>query len=216
MSSNTPGPTDAESMHQVYAEQLRRHAVDLIWLGYGRLNSKSLTLAGEDDITGELVREMKSVAQDPLSPDWVDRYEVHEQVQQNVHGKRGKHRPRMDIEIECHRRGPRPRLGFEAKRLGRGTSGGGYLGQEGLGAFLDGHYPTTHGDAGMLGYIQDQTRAHWSKQITNGLSSGLAKFRIITNENWETILNSAPCCCTSHNGADGKPLCVIHILLAFT
>src|SRR5208337_5586090 len=97
-------------------------------------------------------------------------YEVREQVPLNVHEKHGKRRPKMDIEVERHRRGIRPCLGFEAKRLGRGETVGGYLGSEGLTAFLTGYYPTTHGEAGMLGYIQERTNDEWSAKLARELS----------------------------------------------
>jgi len=104
-------------LRETYAEQLRAHALELITLGYHRLDAPSFQHSEEDDITGELVKAIKYVLHDPESPEWVDRYIVQEQIPQNVDGRRGKHRPKMDIEIEHHGRGNPPRLGFEARAI---------------------------------------------------------------------------------------------------
>ncbi len=204
-------------LHEVYAAELRVHAVTLIWLGYRRLKIAALCTAEEDDITGELVRAMKLVVQDPSSPDWVDHYEIREQVPQNVAEKRGKRRPKMDIEVERHQRGPRPCLGFEAKRLGRGAAIGGYLGSEGLGAFLGGYYPTTHGEAGMLGYVQEKTRDEWSARLGQELSVNSSRHRIARGGELQAfhVEVAMPAFRSGHTDTAGKPLLVIHVLLAF-
>ncbi len=204
-------------LHDIYSEQLRVDAVRLIWLGYQRLNPTSFRASEEDDITGELVRKMKLVAQDPASPDWVDRYEIHEQPPQNVAGKLGKRRPKMDIEIERHSRGPRPHLRFEAKRLGRGHAVGKYLSDEGLGAFLTGYYPTTHGESGMLGYVQEGTSIDWSAKLKQELSRDPSKHRLAENGEWRSSssASSAPAFYSNHTDSKGNPLLVIHVLLPF-
>ena len=152
------GPVQAASapisLFEVYAAELRVHAVTLIWLAFRRLNATSLATKEEDDITGELVREARKVLQDPSSPEWVSHYGIREQSPQNTGGKLGKRRPKIDIEFERNTRGLRPCLGFEAKRLGRGGRLADYLGSEGLARFLGCYYPTTHGDAAMLAYVQ--------------------------------------------------------------
>ena len=126
----------------------------------------------------------------------------------------------MDIEIERHHRGPRPCLGFEAKRLGHGyTIGGnrGYLGDEGLAAFLSGYYPTTHGEAGMLGYVQEKTSEEWSAKLAKELSRNSIKHRIAEGGELQAFIAgpAMPAFCSAHTGADGKRLLVIHVLLAF-
>jgi hypothetical protein len=205
-------------LHQVYAEQLRRHSIELIWMGHKRLNSASYASAEEDDITGMLVQEIKRVIQHPDSPEWVDHYRVHEQVPQNINAQLGKRRPKMDIEFERGGRGPQPRLGFEAKRLGRGNAVGNYLNEEGLGAFLSGYYPTTHGEAGLLGYIQDRTPAEWSAKLTSALHADLKRYQIAPAGTWRPISSNAaaPAACTIHEDSNGKSLFVVHVLLPFT
>lgn len=204
-------------LHRVYTETLRMHAVTLIWMGFQRLDASSYSTAEEDDITGDLVVEMKSVSQDPASPEWVDHYEIHEQVRQNVDNKRGKSRPILDIEIECHRRGPRPRLGFEAKRLSLGNSVGKYLGKDGLSAFLTRHYHTTHGEGGMLGYVQQNTPDEWSEKIAKKISKEKTQYRTSEIDYWQVINDDPMRCCylSSHTDKSGRGLTIVHILLPF-
>ena len=218
MTSNDPLAAVPVLSHQVYADELRTHAVTLIWMGFQRLNATSLTHSEEDDITGELVREMKCVIQDPSSPVWVDHYHVQEQILKNINDKRGKRRPKMDIEFERSGRGDRPILGFEAKRLGRGNNAGTYLGEEGLTAFVNGYYPTTHGEAGMLGYVQERTPEAWSTKLANRLKPDAAEFQVTRDGGWHSMDMDAafPASRTFHTDTQGRSLSIIHVLLAFT
>jgi hypothetical protein len=203
------------ALHAIYASEMRWHALSLIMLGFERVNKAQWTNAAEDNITGELVRRMKEVTQDPVSPEWVDHYEVNEQQLQNVHGKLGNARPRMDIEFERHSRGPRPRLGFEAKRLGRGAGLAAYLGADGLEAFLSGYYPTTHGEAGMLGYIQENNCEFWANTLTTTLQGnayGLVNGGECRSLNFDGVPHGLG---STHNDQSGSSLLVLHLLLPF-
>jgi hypothetical protein len=217
MTDSADGGDPAVPLHDVYIEELRIHAVTLIWLGFRRLLAASLASSEEDDITGELVREMKLVVQDPASPDWVDHYAIHEQPPQNVGGKLGKRRPNMDIEFERQLRGPRPRLGFEAKRLGFGHTIGGYLGEEGLGAFSSGYYPTTHGEAGMLGYVQEKSGDGWSGKLAEELTRNPTKHRLTEGGELRSCdaAPMMPAFRSSHMDSAGGAILVIHVFLPF-
>lgn len=203
-------------LHEVYAIELRIHAVMLIFLGYRRLVSNSFRTAEEDDITGELVRNMKLAAQDLSSPEWVAHYEIREQIPQNTLGTLGKHRPKIDIEIERHHRGPRPCMGFEAKRLGRGNSISNYLGNDGLGRFIRGHYQTTHGEAGMIGYLQERSIEDWSSDLSDKLKPGASNLAAGGELRTYQIDSTLPSFQSSHIDAQGKSLFMIHLFLAFT
>jgi hypothetical protein len=206
------------ALHEVYAAELRGHAIMLIWLGYRRLDPSSLAKADEDEITGVLVREMQSVSEDPASPEWVEQCEVHEQTRQNVEGKSGKGRPIIDLEVRRHHRGSPKRIRFEAKRLGRGRHTiAAYLGDEGLAAFVTGHYPTTHGEAGMLGYFQEKTQDEWSNDLAQKLSDESSKHQVTPNGQLEPIdiEPAMPAFRSCHTDTNGRPLLLIHVLLAF-
>jgi hypothetical protein len=190
-----------------------------VWLGYQRMQPAPWAMAEEDDITGELVRHMRSVIQDEAGPPWIDHYSVTEQVRANIAGKLGKRRPIVDIEFERHKRGQRPCLRFEAKRLGRGAEISGYLGAEGMGAFLVGYYSRTHQEAGMLGYIQTSTEDAWAEKLSAELCAKPAAHRLAEDGAWRRFsLPGAPphCYQTNHLDTRSLPLLIIHILLRFT
>jgi hypothetical protein len=204
-------------LYDAYIAEMRLHATTLIWLAYRRLVATDFVASEEDDITGELVRELRIVLQDATSPGWVIHYEVREQVPQNVLGKKGKRRPKIDIEVERHQRGMRPCLGFEAKRLGRDKPIGAYLGNEGLCAFLTGYYPAIYGEAGMLGYIQEKDISDWSTKLHQELSQNPGKHRLekgceLRRVEAEPMM---PAFHSRHTDTNGKALLVIHILLPF-
>lgn len=203
--------------HLVYAGELRVHAVMLIWLGHQQLDASSFASTDEDVITEKLVAAMKRVQTDETSPPWVDHYQVHEQRPQNVGDKHGKSRPKMDIEFECHRRGLRPHLGFEAKRLRQSGGLRDYLGAEGLAAFLSGYYPTTHSEAGMLGYVQDASVSEWATRIEQELVKSRDTHLIADDGDWQKIDDqpSMPWNLTRHTDVSSKQLQVIHVLLPF-
>lgn len=211
--------TDDDSslvLHAVYVEALREHAAALIWMGHERLRLESFSASEEDDITGELVRLIKEeVCCDPDAPEWVDHYEVHEQTRQNIDGRRGKRRPIMDIEVERHHRGPRPKLGFEAKRLGHSHTVKKYLSKDGMMAFLNNYYPTTHDEGGMIGYVQQNTVEHWAMAISAEALSNKSNYRVIADSSWEPHGEPANFFVMRHTCEHGRPFNIVHIFLPF-
>ena len=210
---------DAPELRQIYIAQLREHTLALVWLGYQRMKPAAFAAAEEDAITGELVRQMKDAIQDESAPSWTEHYSVCEQVRSNVVGTLGKRRPIVDVEFERHRQGPRPYLRFEAKRLGRGSGISAYLGNKGLGAFLIGHYSTTHQEAGMLGYVQTGSEDSWAAKLSTELQSRPTRHRLAEDGAWrQLVLTGAPphAYQTKHLDTHSLPLLVVHILLRFT
>jgi hypothetical protein len=206
------------AMYNIYTSQLRKHALSLLWLGYKRLKPTTFAKSEEDDITGELTKEMNNVLEDYNSPRWVEHYSVPEQVRVNVRILRGKSRPLIDVKIVRHKRGKRPHLPFEAKRLGRGSSAGDYLGLEGLGAFLDGTYPTTHSEAGMLGYIQENSESDWAIKISARILKTSRSYKVAPNGQWIAYKCNQPpsnTFQTIHYDHAKKQIIVIHVLLLF-
>jgi hypothetical protein len=212
---NQEGSTLA--LRDIYILELREHALVLIWLGYQRMQGSDFSTSEEDDITGELARHMDEITQAEDAPPWADRYMAKEQIRSHTPDKLGKRRPIVDVEIERYQRGPRPRLRFEAKRLGRGAGVGDYLGGEGLGAFLDCYYSRTHNEVGMLAYIQDGTEQEWAERLAIELTA--PRHRILQNGGWEhlTIADGSPhAYCTLHTDKNDVRLLVLHVLLLFS
>ncbi len=212
-----PQRKDVVALYSVYTVELRDHAVALVWLGYQRMDAPSFVSSEEDDITGELLRHMRDVL-DGGSPTWVEHYSVSEQSRVSGSAKLGKRRPIVDVEVERHCQGPRPRLRFEAKRLGPRHSVRKYLGKEGLRRFLDRTYPAPHGEAGMLGYAQADTEAEWAARVTAELERSRDDHRVQVNGIGKPVHagSQMPTRFESrHTDAINEPLRVTHVLLRF-
>ena len=204
-------------LHEIYIVELRDQALVLIQLGYRRMADVDYSTADEDAITGELARHMKTVLEETEAPPWTERYSVSEQVRSNATGKLGKRRAIVDVEFERHTRGLRPRLRFEAKRLYYGSGVSEYVGDEGLGAFLNGHYSRTHNEVGMLGYVQENTESDWAEKLAKRLVP--PGHKIVAGGEWRSL----PCECgpthayrSDHMDDHASPLLVLHVLLRFT
>ena len=171
-------------LRDAYRGRLRKHAHMLIGMGYRQLSAEAYASSEEPAITGELVRGIREVLECDSSPPWVEHYSIHDDPPLNVPGQHGRSRPRVDIEFERVNRGPRPRLRFEAKRLGKRHGVGPYLGADGLGCFTSGRYPLTHPEAGMIGYIQSDDESAWAAKIEAALRQDPVRYATTDNNVW--------------------------------
>ena len=123
----------------------------------------------------------------------------------------------MDIEVERHCRGQRPRIGFEAKRLGRSSGVSDYFGDEGLGRFLRRHYETTHGESGMVGYVQEYDVRAWEIRLSGKLAADPNKYQVREGGQWRALPwpEERPGFCSTHSDLKGERLFVTHLLLPF-
>ena len=173
----------------------------------------------EEDITGELTQKTEEYINSQDSPDWTKPYFVHEERRENVGGKKGKHRPRVDIACVLTGRKPQRLMRFEAKRLRRpGFTVGKYLGKEGLGEFIVGNYAAEDDTAGMLGYVQSDDCDYWAQTIADDLKDKKNEVGLIKGEQLEKaeFENIDQCYTTRHNRPTVKrELLVYHLLLAF-
>ncbi len=217
----TAGPqvprTDAGD-EEVYRRVFRKQVLGLLKMGYDRIKATNCEKAEEQNITGELVRVIREVIDDRSAPGWASRYAVHDDPPENVGGRRGKRRPRLDIRFERTQVGPHARYAFEAKRLCTGSHGvSGYLGAEGLGAFLDGSYSTGEAEAGMLGYVQSDDSDQWAAKLCDKVNGDASSLNL--SEQWsaeQVIPELKHCYRTVHKRPSvGQPVTLYHILLMF-
>lgn len=197
--------------------QLRHHAHQLIAEGYSRMKPSEFEKWKEPDITGELCRHIQDFLESFAAPPWMTRYAVRDDPKLNVPGKYGESRPRIDIEFEMISRGLRPKFRFEAKRLGPQHPVGKYLGSEGMGAFLDGYYPLTHPEAGMLAYVQSHDYPYWSNKVGIALSKDVPVFKLEATQPYfpeQKIVQSLATHRTKHLVANGE-LLIWHTFLLF-
>ena len=161
---------------------LRQHVHELLAGAYRRLIPSNFAQSHEPQITGELCRAMVDFLADIDAPEWADTYAIRDDPKLNLPGKLGEARPRIDIEVEKTQRGVRPIFRLEAKRLGKNHYLSGYLGSEGLGAFLDAYYPLNIPEAGMLGYCQEHETSHWAHALLAELEKNPASYWLTQEE----------------------------------
>lgn len=202
-----------------YQRAFRRNCHELLAMGYQRLDCRSFQSAEEPTITGELVRSMQEVQEAKDAPDWAIWLAVKDDPPQNVGGRLGKRRRRIDIEIERYRRGKRPRFRFEAKRLHGSSSLSAYLGTDGLMLFITGSYAPDNEEAGMLGYVQKDTPSSWSRLLGERMSAASEKYRLRPSGNLQRADLTdriEDCHESSHDRPSlGQPITIFHTFLVF-
>jgi len=203
-----------------YLRVFRKQVFQLLKWGYDRLNALKYQAAEEEDITGDLAKEINAVLQDRTYPEWVWRFYVHEEYRINVAERKGKRRNRLDIVVIRVQRGPRPRFPFEAKRLSAGTHPiSNYLGSKGLGQFLTGDYGQDASEGGMLGYVQSHTPDYWAQKANEKINYAPQDYQIRRGDCWiniEILEGLNPCYRSIHNRLLGKsPIAIFHCFLIF-
>lgn len=153
----------------------------LVRLGYDRLDPATYSNTHETVITGQLIQAMEEVCDDPPEhiKSWIGFYNPTEETPIHATHRRGSNRQRLDIRVTSSHTLPRSRFCFEAKRLGPNHPVSTYLGNEGLGCFLNGEYARGDDTGGMLGYVQSNTVDHWVAQIAQSLDRSPETYYVI-------------------------------------
>jgi len=204
-----------------YIASFCRDALVLIVAGYERLVAHGTDYSGiaEEHITGELTQQTEEYINTQDSPDWTKYYVVQEERRENVIGRKGKHRPRVDIAFVLAGRKPQRFMRFEAKRLRRpGFSVTNYIGNEGLGEFIAGNYALDDDTAGMLGYVQSDNCDYWAREISETLEKKKREVGLIERDQWQKAHFDYVdhCYKTRHNRPRIKrELLIYHLLRAF-
>lgn len=201
-----------------YRTSLVNRSHQILKLGYDLLDPALLGASEEEAITGRLTKAMQDALEDLDAPPWAKNFWAAEETRVNESDREGKHRLRIDIEVIEHRRGPRPRFRFEAKRLRDPDSRREYLGHDGLGCFLDGRYAASDPDAGMLGYVQEGTVADHVTTISDALLKDPARFRVAQDGGWKEhrLVKGLQTYASSHQRTSELPgILIFHTLLHF-
>ena len=204
-----------------YRRVFRRQVFQLLKWGYERMDSTEHQSAEEEEITGELAKEINTLVQDRSFPPWVGSFTVQEEHRINVDGRKGKRRKRLDIIFIYVHHGPRPRFPFEAKRLSVGTHViGQYLGPEGLGEFLRGDYGRDAQEGGMIGYVQTGTPEEWAQKAEKKLTKAPHDYQLCHDGQWmyvRIVQDLDHCYRSMHHRDIGKsPISIYHSFLNFT
>jgi len=207
-----------------YWPTFRRDVFTLLHQGYAALDHSQLRDAEEEDITGDLVRMLEDVLNDPGAPAWYDKYSVHEEPRVHAPDRKGKRRRRLDLRFERTDQRPRPHYEFEAKRLCRRRSGvADYLGVDGLSLILGGEYAAKWPEAGMLGYLQSNDVEYWQRKLADKVGKKLAdkvgkKLDLRVVEGWQAEIVVSELCTyrSKHQRTQHlKPITIYHLLLPF-
>ena len=211
-----------KAQQDAYRHAFVHNCLALLVRARRKLAGTALASEEEPSITGLLVQRAKEIIESEDAEQWMEHLEVLDDPPQNDQPKRrGKRRPRIDIEFVEVRRGPRPRFHVEAKRLYRSDSVGEYVGTGGLGMFLDGAYASIWPSAGMLGYVQNRTCTEWLGEVGDRLANGQTKFRLCKQEDtfssldWPTEgLEDVRTSCHARTDERLGSLRIFHLLLS--
>lgn len=206
--------TGVSNQRQKLWNSFRRHVFVLIHMAHQRLPVAEFQASEETDITGELAHKMREIVEAEDALDWMHLISIHDDPPQNTTPRKGKRRPRLDLEIERAGAGKRPRYAFEAKRLskpnhhmGNYLGKTGYLGQEGLGMFISGIYAPNEPEAGMLGYIQTDDIDTW-------YAACLQRMKNINCEQ-RNIVDGLHTFCSKHQRKSTQAIDIFHLFLIF-
>jgi len=212
----------SEQQQSLYRPAFVQNCMILLVQAHGSLKRASLQQAEEPDITGEIVRAAHDIIESDTAESWMDQLEVLDDPPQNVPGRLGKRRPRIDIEFVQTGQKPRPRFHIEAKRLYRSDSTNEYFGAGGLSMFIEGTYAADWPSAGMLGYVQSDTCAIWIKRLEKGLEARRAQLQIHGEKSgWSSArwtqdsLAGVKISRHRRSQKDLSPIAIYHLLLAF-
>jgi hypothetical protein len=163
------GPS--EEQQELYRLAFVENCLLLVIRAHGALDTHSHRADEEPHITGELVRAARMLLESAEAEPWMEHFEMLDDPPQNLAGRHGKNRRRIDIEFVRTGRGRRPRFHIEAKRLHRSDSVNEYFGARGLELFVRGEYAGGWPSAGMLGYFQSDSCAEWLSRLASGLAA---------------------------------------------
>jgi hypothetical protein len=159
---------------EVYLDSIREHSFQLLAWGYADVRSQIHSESEEPDITGLLCEAMQQRLYSPGIPEKYLNYAIGDQTPISPGGELGNDRLRLDI---CVRRtGIRLEIVyvFEAKRLRTGSFAiGKYLGNGGMGDFIQCRYAVGCPEGTMIGLWQDKDQSYWQGQLQNAFDRDL-------------------------------------------
>ena len=151
---------------EIYGEAFCLHCHQLLAWAYADVRGQLNAEMDEPSITGLLAGAMKTRLNHPDTPNEYDHYWPGDQEPHSPNGELGNDRLRFDITII--RNGIKPRISFifEAKRLRTGGFPiGKYIGDGGMGDFIECRYGADHPEAAMVALFQNKDVAYWHGEL---------------------------------------------------
>jgi hypothetical protein len=207
-----------------YLVALREDAHQLLAWGYLDSRHELSVARDEYDMTGIIAAAMDRRITAPETPERFTVYSVHNERPISPRGELGKHRPRLDIQIERCAARPKRYFTVEAKRLRDDAVSSVadtlayYLGDEGVRRFIAAQYGAESVEAAMLGCIQAHDAQFWFGQIGDAFAqdeaSGQDLFCLIGQLSWERVIPDLPDEATSsHRRTGHDPIRLFHIFV---
>lgn len=200
----------------LYRDAFRLHAHQLLAWAYGDVRPSLHPGLDEPSITGLLGDAMQARLDSPEISVEYDRYVVGDQVPVSPSGQLGNDRLRLDLCLIRTQVRPRIRYIFEAKRLRtNGFSIGKYVGQSGMGDFIECRYGADCPEAAMVGLFQDKNAAYWHRELHRIFDEG--SLEILEKLQPALVLDSFPNELQSvHQRKEAGPIHLFHIFLDCT
>jgi hypothetical protein len=203
---------------------LREDAHQLLAWGYLDARRQLALARDEYDMTGLIADAIRQRIDDPQTPDRYTVYSVHNERPISTGAELGKHRPRLDIQIEWCAIRPKRYFTFEAKRLRDDVSSNvdhtlqHYLGAKGVRRFVAGRYAAESIEAAMLGCMQAHDARFWYEQISEAFIqdevSGQNAFCLTQRLHWEHVIPDIPDeAASSHKRVGYDPIRLFHIFI---
>lgn len=207
-----------------YLVVLREDAHQLLAWGYVDVRLRLSVARDEYDMTGLMADAIARRIDDPQTPERFTVYSVHNERPISPDQELGKHRPRLDMQIERCAMRPKRYFTFEAKRLrddaisSVADSLRDYLGDNGVGRFVTARYATESTEAAMLGCMQAHDARFWFEQVREVLlqdeAPGRDVFCLTQQFHWERVIPDIPDeAVSSHRRPASDPIQLFHIFI---
>lgn len=207
---------DLSEIWDLYGDAFRLHAHQLLAWAYSDVRLSLHHGLDEPSITGLLGDAMKARLDSAEIPEVYDHYVVGDQDPVSPAGQLGNERLRLDLCLTRANVKPRIKYIFEAKRLRtNGFSIGKYVGQSGMGDFIECRYGAGCPEAAMIGLFQDKNAAYWQRELHRIFDKG--SLEILGKLQPARVLDNFPNELQSvHRRKDTGPIHLFHIFLDCT
>lgn len=166
--------TQDQEWFNMYWPAFRRHVHELLAWGYEDARRRIGADHKEETITGFIAEAIQERLEATDCPRWCEQYALKENNPVPGAGLTGKDRKVPDFIFE-HTVPPRPQYIFEAKRLRPDRKyREAYYFNSGLKRFLTEKYASKYREAGMICYIQCDTRDKWIHRLKEYLNKDQA------------------------------------------
>jgi hypothetical protein len=217
--SKTTSITPTRGYFGPFSLSFREHVHRLVYRGYEDARPRIQKPANEKDeeepsITGFLAEAIRDIII-WKQKSWLKWYHVDDDPHVPTEGRSGKHRWKADLIIDSNVHGG-PQYVFEAKPLEkRVNTVSGYTGSDGMGCFISGKYASRYDEAGMLGYVQNDSLAEWKNKVKIKIDRDAKELSLIGSQRDEQVIDAFPLEWVSehHRDSVGRSIAVYHILL---